>query len=411
MRISRYVLCLLFAGGLLVVGGVAAAGERCHIIYTNGLDETILGLRVKYSTPYDEPRFDNSRISLPAGRDYSIGVQGAILPELIIVDLATKSYVFTDLSGLNPADRMHIAIERVENTPLIRRIDAEGEVEGRERGYLTAANRPNAVDKDHVMEVAGYDELMELIRERIGEAAESQGELEAFDLEAGPIWNQRYALERCPEVAREWSEKNGREARWTGHWLTTVPGEMSVCGCVAGTADEKGTVFVEDEWRGETTYFPVFWMEWFGVGYAATTGGSGEGMTIGMRFRLPDENVTEMLGELLEDLRVDGYRPVRFAVEAADLNGDGDAEELLNEEIDFRAADGDKWDAHDRIMALLDAGYAGTTVEASLVWVDDGAFEEVKAGGEVPETRAILCRFTKDILEVVFVSDGSVFLY
>lgn len=53
----------------------------------------------------------------------------------------------------------------------------------------------------------------------------------AFDLEAGPIWNNDHARQRCPEVLEEWLAANpGAGAEWTGAWVTTIVGEMSVCG-------------------------------------------------------------------------------------------------------------------------------------------------------------------------------------
>ncbi|MCF7993580.1 MAG: RICIN domain-containing protein [Chromatiaceae bacterium] len=42
-------------------------------------------------------------------------------------------------------------------------------------------------------------------------------------VEAGPIWNQADAEEKCPRVA---SQNN---ATWTGEWWTTIQGKMSVC--------------------------------------------------------------------------------------------------------------------------------------------------------------------------------------
>jgi hypothetical protein len=42
-------------------------------------------------------------------------------------------------------------------------------------------------------------------------------------IEAGPIWNQADANNKCPKIA---SKNNGT---WTGQWWTTVPGKMSVC--------------------------------------------------------------------------------------------------------------------------------------------------------------------------------------
>jgi len=44
------------------------------------------------------------------------------------------------------------------------------------------------------------------------------------DLEAGPLFNQGEAERKCPAVCAP--------ARWSGRWVTTVPGRMSVCGCV-----------------------------------------------------------------------------------------------------------------------------------------------------------------------------------
>lgn len=48
----------------------------------------------------------------------------------------------------------------------------------------------------------------------------------ARDVEAGPIFSQAQAQDRCPAVCAP--------QRWTGHWRTTVPGRMSVCNCTLG---------------------------------------------------------------------------------------------------------------------------------------------------------------------------------
>ncbi|MGX8718983.1 MAG: mannan-binding lectin, partial [Desulfovibrio sp.] len=51
-----------------------------------------------------------------------------------------------------------------------------------------------------------------------------------IDVEAGPIWDNDHAKERCPEVLAGLLASNpGSRAEWTGHWTTTVWGEMSVC--------------------------------------------------------------------------------------------------------------------------------------------------------------------------------------
>ncbi len=44
--------------------------------------------------------------------------------------------------------------------------------------------------------------------------------------DAGPLWNQMDAQNKCPAVCRS---SGGRT--WDGNWKTTEPGRMSVCSC------------------------------------------------------------------------------------------------------------------------------------------------------------------------------------
>ena len=50
-----------------------------------------------------------------------------------------------------------------------------------------------------------------------------------FTVEAGPLWRQADAQQKCPSVC---SAKN---SKWDGQWWTTRPGKMSVCECVPKT--------------------------------------------------------------------------------------------------------------------------------------------------------------------------------
>ncbi|MDX1721571.1 MAG: mannan-binding lectin [Pseudomonas sp.] len=54
-----------------------------------------------------------------------------------------------------------------------------------------------------------------------------QGQCKATDVQAGPIWSNNEAQEKCAQTCKD---KGG----WNGNWTTTVPGEMSVCGCCSG---------------------------------------------------------------------------------------------------------------------------------------------------------------------------------
>ncbi len=47
----------------------------------------------------------------------------------------------------------------------------------------------------------------------------------ARDINAGPIWNQPDAQQKCPRVCGQ------AGGQWTGHWRTTQMGQMSVCNC------------------------------------------------------------------------------------------------------------------------------------------------------------------------------------
>lgn len=53
------------------------------------------------------------------------------------------------------------------------------------------------------------------------------GTAQAFDVRAGPIWNDQDAKGKCPATCQWYGG-------WNGQWTTTTPGEMSVCGCKQG---------------------------------------------------------------------------------------------------------------------------------------------------------------------------------
>jgi hypothetical protein len=46
------------------------------------------------------------------------------------------------------------------------------------------------------------------------------------EIEAGPLWNNMDAQNKCPNVCSQ----RGAE-KWTGEWRTTQMGRMSVCSC------------------------------------------------------------------------------------------------------------------------------------------------------------------------------------
>jgi len=50
----------------------------------------------------------------------------------------------------------------------------------------------------------------------------ASGGARAFDIEAGPIWDNNDANAKCPRICSG--------LKWNGQWLTTIPNQMSVCG-------------------------------------------------------------------------------------------------------------------------------------------------------------------------------------
>lgn len=219
------LVLVIFA--LVLAAGAAAAVDRCDLIFDNALDEEIVAIRVTYSTPQGDPRISSSRIVLPSGGDYRIGVQGTILPLRIVVILATKTYDFADLSRLRPQNRMQLEIIHLDGSPTLRRLDPRGNVMARTTGteydFLTDQNRSNAVDRDLLTDAKTWDEVLELVEETVEEARAEQGGPRTFDIEAGPIWSDEHARLRCPEAVAQWNAANGGQARWTGHWDTTIP--------------------------------------------------------------------------------------------------------------------------------------------------------------------------------------------
>ena len=57
----------------------------------------------------------------------------------------------------------------------------------------------------------------------------------AFDVAAGPIWNNNDAQGKCPGVCGGLT--------WNGQWTTTVPNQMSVCGTVQGVDVPVGPIW------------------------------------------------------------------------------------------------------------------------------------------------------------------------
>ncbi len=58
-------------------------------------------------------------------------------------------------------------------------------------------------------------------------------------VDAGPIWNQKDAESKCPNVCSG--------LKWNGQWTTTQEGVMSVCGTTAGVSIPVGPIWDNDD--------------------------------------------------------------------------------------------------------------------------------------------------------------------
>ena len=74
----------------------------------------------------------------------------------------------------------------------------------------------------------------------------------AEDFEAGPIWSNDDAKNKCPDVCKKNSNRE-----WNGHWVTTIWGQMSVCNCVYPLKAEEENATVEAEPAATITPTPT----------------------------------------------------------------------------------------------------------------------------------------------------------
>lgn len=408
MHSKQYAATALICLMALAFGAYdAPASSRCDIRLVNALGEPIHTVTIRYDTPYGEPRTNVSDVSLPPDGEYRLGIQGVTLPTRITLVLPLTAYVFTDLAGLHPEASMTLSVSNVNGVPLLRRVGGgqAGEVRGLQRNYLTPRNRPNAVDRDFLSDATTLDEIRELVSETVEDAHGEFGKLREIAIEGGPIPDYAAAKQRCPELIAEWNATNGKEARWTGEWFETEPGKASVCNAITGTDTLGNTLFAENEDRGETLIFPVFWKDWAGYTTARwfNKDNPKEGVVLTIKIPLPENDIPDMLDELLSDLRVDGYRPVTFRLEPT-----GDGEEV---ERNFMESDGDKYDDQEAIQEHLTAVFKNGNLDQAVIgWVREEAFNKKRAGGELGATSAVAVLIKNGQLTAVFVPDGSMLM-
>ena len=400
---SKRIAAAVFFAALLFA--LPALAEHLSINYTNNTPFELIEINAKLETTH-APRDTRSRVNLVSGSSYRIGVTGAIKPLSIKVEFAAGRLEFNDLSGLALSENMLLDVVYDDKGARLEQSanGASHTAQGKVVWFLSAENRSAAVPKDTILAAKSQDDVRRLFAKAAPEAAAPSGSEEPknFDVEAGPIWNNNHAQERCPELLAEWNRnrKPGEpEARWTGQWATTREGEMSVCGFATGSsgaaASAAGALYEDQD--GETLYFPVTWAGTAGVGLSQAMGGAG----LGIALRLEADNT--VLKAVFDDLVKQGLRPWRAEVSMQTMSDD---KELFY-------GDSKKDAATD--MAGLFAEIAPVRESKELrqtqcVLVGEAAFKEAAAGKEVDSAPGVMLMVGPGTVEAFFLPDCSSFL-
>jgi hypothetical protein len=129
-----------------------------------------------------------------------------------------------------------------------------------------------------------------------------------------------------------------------------------------------------------------------------------------LRFKIPENGFDDdaMVDELLSDLRIDGFRPWRFAM----VTWNEETEESDEVELIFHEDEEDDKYAHQGALQMkLLAAYAdGSLDEASISWVKAEAFAAAKAGEEPEPMQGVIVTLSKATFEAVFIPDGGMLM-
>lgn len=386
----------VLAASLLPV--LPAAAANLTIVYTNNTSLELIEIDAYLETA-GEMRRNRSRVNLPGGGQYQIGVNGAIKPLRIRMEVATGRLDFADLSGLDMREVMQLAVVRDKDGFRLEQNAGPGNAPYRAQGefirFLTDSNAPNAASKEAVTRAKTLDEVRGVVEEAVAKAAESR-KSEHFDAPAGPIFNNDHAQERCPQVLEEWLKANNKqpdEAYWTGNWATTKPNH-SVCGFASGPAPLAATLFEEDE--GKMLLFPVAWAGSIGLGRAASSGESSPGISVALRMDLQKSGGPK---RFLEDLKDSGYRPWRAELSV----WEGDSENF-NYEKSPKSANQD-WAG---LLPKLEAARDNKTPHVfTCMLLHEKTFQEAAAAKDVAPAPAVMVFCGYGNLEAIFIPDCS----
>lgn len=373
-----------------------APAANLSIEYENRTPFELIEIKSDLETSREE-RKTGSRVCLINGGTYRIGVNGAIKPLRIRAEFAEGRLEFNDLSGLEMRENMKLAIVYDDKGARLEQEGPDGprEVEGTVTWVVTPENRGSAVTRETVVAAGNLDEVRALLG-KAGAATGGGEERKTFDVEAGPIWNNDHARERCPEVLAEWNNaqpEGAPKATWTGNWVTTVSGEMSVCNFAVGSAPSDPSRIMEDD---GLLYFPVTWVGKTGTGIAQSMGGHGDGVAVVLRLAADDKTLEAAFADLAQQ----GLRPWAAELEMRTME---DSREMRYAESGKDAAA----DRADLLAAILAARESNSLRDTQCLLITEAAFAEGKAGKDISPAPGMVLRVGPGTLEAIFVPDCS----
>lgn len=389
---SAFFLTALF----LFLSASAFPADHYRARFTNDTPLELIAIRMDLDTTQGEVRRDRTDVHLPEDGSYSIDITGAIQPLRIAVEVVNGLFVFDDLSTLEMLPMMDFDVSLEDDDVWLIQSVPSGDdckAKGKYIRYLTAANSVNAVDKTAIVKAKTNDEARQLVEAIVAAA----GEPESMDVEAGPIWDNDHARERCPESIAEWGEEHGTDGspRWNGQWTTTIPGEMSVCGMVRGPARLEETLFENDE--DQTLSFPIEWNGRLGVGRTLPLERGSDAVAISLRLDLLDDS----LEETLDALRQDGFRPWSSRIEY----------KSNREETEEQYEETPPEEAMKAILQHFDSARSEKTINVmQIILVDEETFKKAQAEESVENRSGVLLFCSQEVLDAIFLPDVSIIL-
>lgn len=200
---------------------------------------------------------------------------------------------------------------------------------------------------------------------------------------------------RCPELLKEWQEQHpdAGETHWTGHWMTTVQGEMSVCNFERSPAGLQVTLFEEDD--GTVLVFPVTRNSVMATGRAISFSRDSEEVVIFLQWATQ----TADMGDVLAELDAEGYRPLQYSLEKRQ----GDSEDTR-----FTETEKNTGKARDVIReAYVGARSDGSLRDFSALLVRERTYQEVASGRDVSSAPGVVLRGSYRTVEALYVPDCS----